>query len=426
MGTPLTPLERLGERAARTQDRALARARVTEATKERLLAAPIPRGKTRPIALALAFAALLVVALVVALRPAPIAFDRGPAGPGRVGEWIAAPPDAPEPLRFSDGSRVVLDPRSRARVTASFAAGAQLTIERGSLEASVVHRAATRWRVDAGPFSVHVTGTHFTVRWDPETEAFAVRLLEGSVVVTGPLLGEGRAVTSGETLDVSVKDAQFHLAAIDPNAAALAPIAIEIEVEAKAKAEVAPVPSASVAVAELAAPASPPSRSSASPLLVPSATAPTWRELTAAGRYADAWRRAEGEGFDDLCRQGSAADLLALADAARFGGGSARAREPLTALRQRFPGTREAGLAAFLLGRIAFDQAHAPADAARWFTTYLAEQPGGSFAAEAAGRIIEARERTGDLDGARDAARRYLATYPNGAHADRARSLLGP
>lgn len=419
MGTPLTPLQRLGQRAARTQDRALARARVTESTRERLLVAPILHGKTRSIALSLAFAAMLVAALVVALRPVPIAFDRGPSGPGRVGEWIAAAADAPEPLRFSDGSRVVLDARSRARVTASFTAGAQLTIERGSLDASVVHRAATRWRVDAGPFSVHVTGTHFTVRWDPETEAFAVHLIEGSVIVTGPLLGEGRAVTSGETLDVSVKNAQFHLAAIDASAVPPAPV------------EVAPVPSASVAiaVADLPAPASPPGRTSASPLLVapsiaPSA-APTWRELTAAGRYADAWRRAESEGFDDLCRRASAADLLALADAARFGGGSARAREPLTAVRARFPGTHEAGLAAFLLGRIAFDQAHAPADAARWFTTYLAEQPGGSFAAEAAGRIIEARERTGDLEGAREAARRYLASYPDGAHAGRARSLLG-
>jgi transmembrane sensor len=413
MGTPLTPLERLGERAARTQDRALARARVTEATKERLLAAPVSRGKTRPIALAAALAALVVVALVVALRPAPLAFDRGPAGAGHVGEWIAAPLDVALPLRFSDGSQIVLEARSRARVTAAFAAGAQLTIERGSLDAAVVHRAATRWRIDAGPFSVHVTGTHFTVRWDPETEAFAVHLLEGSVVVTGPLLGEGRAVSNGETLDVSVKDARFHLAANETSAA---------------PPEIAPMPSAAIAIAiaDTAAPASPLLRASAAPSVVAPAIAPTWRELTTAGRYADAWRRAESEGFDDLCRRASAPDLLALADAARFGGGSARAREPLTALRQRFPGTREAGLAAFLLGRIAFDQAHAPADAARWFTTYLAEQPGGSFAAEAAGRIIEARERTGDVEGAREAARRYLAAYPRGAHAERARSLLGP
>ena len=420
MGTPLTPLERLGQRAARTQDRALARARVTEATKERLLAAPIPRGKTRAIALVAALAAALVVALVVGLRPAPIAFDLGPARDGRVGEWIAAPLDAALPLRFSDGSRVVLEPRSRARVTASFAAGAQLTIERGSLDAAVVHRPSTRWRVDAGPFSVHVTGTHFTVRWDPETEAFAVHLVEGSVVVTGPLLGEGRAVARGETLDVSVKDARFHLAAGDATAASSAPM------------EAAPTPSApltiTIATTDHAALASP--RASSSPLVVASAIAlspaPTWRELTSAGRYADAWRGAESEGFDDLCRRAPPSDLLALADAARFGGGSAHAREPLTALRSRFPGTREAGLAAFLLGRIAFDQAHAPADAARWFTTYLAEQPGGSFAPEAAGRLIEARERTGDRDGAREAARRYLAAYPDGAHAEHARSLLDP
>jgi transmembrane sensor len=414
MGTPLTPLQRLGQRAARTQDRALAAARVTEATKARLLAAPPPRSKTRSIALASALAAALLAALVLVLRPSPLAFDLGPAGAGHVGEWIAAPVETALLLRFSDGSRVVLDPRSRARVTASFAAGAQLTIERGSLDAAVVHRQDTRWRVDAGPFSVHVTGTHFTVRWDPETEAFAVHLLDGSVLVTGPLLGEGRAVSTGETLDVSVKDARMHLATSET---------LTASPPAPSPPAPASSPGAALAVAE-----APSARASASPLVAPSppppSASPPWRKLASAGRYADAWRGAESEGFDDLCRRASAADLLALADAARFGGGASRAREPLTALRARFPGTREAGLAAFLLGRIAFDQAHAPADAARWFTTYLAEQPGGSFAREAAGRLIEARERTGDSAGAREAARRYLAAYPDGAHAERARSLL--
>ena len=417
MGTPLTPLQRLGQRAARTQDRALTATRVAEATKARLLAASPPRSKTRAVALASALAAALLAALVLVLRPSPLAFDLGPTSAGRVGEWIAAPVETALPLRFSDGSRVVLDPRSRARVTASFAAGAQLTIERGSLDAAVVHRQGTRWRVDAGPFAVHVTGTHFTVRWDPETEAFAVHLLDGSVLVTGPLLGEGRAVSTGETLDVSVKDARMHLAASEPLTAS------PPSPPAPAR-DPAPSPSAAPAVAEV-----PSARASASPLVAPSALSPSasppWRELASAGRYADAWRRAESEGFEDLCRRASPADLLALADAARFGGGASRAREPLTALRTRFPGTREAGLAAFLLGRIAFDQARAPADAARWFTTYLAEQPGGSFAREAAGRLIEARERTGDSAGAREAARRYLAAYPDGAHAERARSLLG-
>jgi transmembrane sensor len=414
MGTPLTPLQHLGQRAARTQDRALAAARVTEATKARLLATPPPRGKTRPIVLSLALATGLLAALVLVLRPARLAFDLGPAGAGRVGDWIAAPAGTALPLRFSDGTRIQLDPRSSARVTASFVEGAQITIERGALDAAVVHRPNSRWRVDAGPFSVHVTGTHFTVHWDPETAAFTVHLLEGSVVVTGPLLGEGRAVSTGETLEISGKDVQMHLAAAEPptvDSASLLPAT-----------DSPPSPAAS--------PSSLPSiRASASPLvaLAPSArdADPTWQKLTTAGRYTDAWRRAEDEGVSDLCRRASAADLLALADAARFGGGAAHAREPLTALRSRFPGTREAGLAAFLLGRIAFDQAHAPADAARWFTAYLAEQPGGSFAREAAGRLIEARERTGDTAGAHDAAKRYLAAYPDGAHAEHARSLLG-
>ena len=113
-----------------------------------------------------------------------------------------------------------------------------------------------------------------------------------------------------------------------------------------------------------------------------------------------------------------------LGDTARFAGAGGRAAQALQGLRRRFPGDSRAAPAAFHLGRLAFDARGAYADAARWFAIYLAEQPGGGFAREAAGRLIEARERAGDLPGARDAARDYLSRHPAGPHAGKARDLL--
>jgi TolA-binding protein len=105
-------------------------------------------------------------------------------------------------------------------------------------------------------------------------------------------------------------------------------------------------------------------------------------------------------------------------------GNPASAKQALLRLRSAFPGDSRRAAAAFALGKIAFDQTRAYAEAAEWFATSLREQPGGSLAREAAGRLIEARRRAGDDAGARQAAEGYLARYPDGPHADLARSLV--
>ncbi|WP_155798218.1 tetratricopeptide repeat protein, partial [Sorangium cellulosum] len=168
----------------------------------------------------------------------------------------------------------------------------------------------------------------------------------------------------------------------------------------------------------------PPGHAGAETPLPTAPETPRWRALALDARYKDALAAAEREGFDALCAAAGAGDLHALGDAARLGGSSARAIQAFTALRRRFPGTPEAAAAAFLLGRIAQDQSNDPAGAARWFTRYLSELPGGAFAADAAGRLVEAEDRRGDEEGARRAAERYLAAYPNGSHAPYARRLL--
>jgi hypothetical protein len=164
-------------------------------------------------------------------------------------------------------------------------------------------------------------------------------------------------------------------------------------------------------------------------VLVPSPAArastvnPDWRELLSLHRYAEAFDAADVLGLSSICATADAATLLDLSDAARFSGHMSGAKFVLQEVRRRFGGDERASTAAFDLGRIAFDDEAAFGQAAQWFGVYLAERPTGRFAREAAGRRMEALERSSDHEGAKIAARRYLRDFPTGPHADVARSL---
>jgi hypothetical protein len=399
MGSDLNDrLESLGAELRDEQDRLLEDGSRRAAVRRRVLDAPARRPAPRwAWVAAAATLALLISAGFWSWRgPSPITFEVA----GRAGitdAWLAAQGSTPLPLSFSDGSAVTLTQGARARVVELGARGARLVLERGRAALSVAHRDQTDWEVGVGPFEVRVTGTRFELAWEPESEELVVRVAEGSVRVTGPLLGEGRSVEAGQTLRTSSKARRMELSQAPDGAGPEAPATAE---------------------------APPPSASAASPLASAS-KAPDWRSLAHSGRYSEAFAAADARGFAALCASVSADELLLLADAARFSGKLAQATEAYTALRARFSGSSSAATAAFSLGRMAFDQQGAPAAAARWFTQYLSEQPGGAFAAEARGRLIEARQRSGDTSGARAAAGEYLARHPGGAHAPLARSLVG-
>jgi len=144
-----------------------------------------------------------------------------------------------------------------------------------------------------------------------------------------------------------------------------------------------------------------------------------------AGRHGEALDAVEAVGFSAECATASAADLVSLGDAARYVGRLERATEAYETVRRRFPGNERSAVAAFALGRIAFDQRRSYADAARWFRTYLVEQPGGRLARDALGRLVEAFQRAGDMSSARREAAHYLELYPTGPHADFARRVMG-
>ncbi len=407
----MNALETVGCRLAEAQDQVLeADPRQLARVRARLLAPPprpVPLGWGPRVALILVGAGA-VAALVVALRPAagpdPVGFRVvGGAAPVEVSRAIAAT-EAPVALDFSDGSQVTLRPGARARVLATTAAGARLALDSGAIDVYVRPGEGTAWAVEAGGFAVQVTGTRFDVGWDPAAERFDVGLSEGSVAVTGPLLGAGRRVAAGERLAVDVRRGDVRFDTVGLEMAEGAPSRRQRRARRGRGA-----PDAAKQI-------------EAAPAEIPDAS---WQELAADGRYGDAMAVVDHRGFAGLVAEGGAAELLTLADTARLARDWRRARVVYLELRERFAKTSQAARAAFFLGRIDFDRRSAYHEAAAWFERYLEAAPRGAFAKQALGRLIEAWSEAGEGARAKAAAERYLSRYPGGPHADFAKRLAG-
>src|SRR5262249_24078620 len=97
--------------------------------------------------------------------------------------------------------------------------GARVALQQGTASLRVVHRQRTRWAVDAGPFVVEVTGTSFDVRWSTRDEAFDLTLREGSVIVRGPLTGDGVRLAAGQRMRVRVAVGELRVEALPPTGA---------------------------------------------------------------------------------------------------------------------------------------------------------------------------------------------------------------
>lgn len=331
------------------------------------------------------------------------------------GAWVAAPETSPLEVRFSDGSRLTLAAGAHARVVELNARGARVLLERGRSEVSIAHRERAHWSFAAGPYTVAVTGTSFSLGWDPSAQHFDLAMHAGRVVLRGPRCDEGLALKDTEEAHADVS-ARTLVVGAEPSLA-------DVREPSPPRAP-SPVPGEGGAGAN-----EPPGERPATAVRAVSARHVAARPVASPARSAHLPPPSPGTGEGVRGGEGpalTAPSLFEQADRARHAGDVFRAREMLMTLRRESPRAPDAARAAFVLGVMALESLRTPAEAARWFELYLREAPDGSLASESRGRLVHAYHALGDRSRARDAAERYLAHDPRGPFAEFARSALTP
>jgi hypothetical protein len=383
--------------------------------------------------------------------------------------YVDALHDAPASVEFSDGSKIVASAGSRLRIDATNEHGARVFVERGSATAQVTHRAHSSWVFIAGPFDVHITGTRFTLAWDPREQAIDLTLHEGSVSVDSPLGSTHCVLRAGQRFRASLAAGTMQLdngqsEALPATSASVAPTNTNVQGKSKhvaawslrshtqaynaAASTTAGGKALAAKAADQAASDGTLERSAVAPASGKSLDArkggeatehgaasqqaaarrPTdartsdWPSLVRRGDFNTVVDAATLRGIDLTLRTASAADVRALADASRYTGHAALAERSLTALRERFPGTRQSAAAAFLLGRTLESSGNMP-EADRFYALYLTESADGEFAAEALAGHMRAVEAWKGPAAAKPVALEYLRRYRAGVHAETARRL---
>ncbi len=326
-------------------------------------------------------------------------------------------------LVFSEGTRFAFEPGTRGRLRAIDEAGARVGLEKGSAHFEVTPNRGLRWVVEVGPFAVAVKGTAFDVTWDPSSECFDLDLRHGQVSVSGPVANGTLELTAGQHLFVDVPKAKTLITSAKTPATADTTAVSPPEVHPTDDVPVlddAPVPGSNDEANNgeahsptITAPLTGRSRSSSKS---------EWSTAMAHGKWGVVLADVDRAGIEATLTSASSEELAIIADAARYSRRSSLAKLALQEQRQRYPNSRRARDAAFLLGRVAETQGN-PKQALEWYDTYLSQSSNGAYAAEALIRKMALVNKTSGPAQAQPIAREYLRRFPNGKHAGSARAL---
>lgn len=283
-------------------------------------------------------------------------------------------PSSERDFALPDGSQVrLLGVGSRVEVLEQTAALVRTQLGAGAARFDVRHDPTRVFEVESGDVKVRVLGTAFSVA------------LEGALTRVAVERGAVRVQWAGGEAYLSAGQAGLY----PPTAS-----------EETSKAPAEPVPDLANTVAEEAS---------------------SWRKLAKRGAYVDAYK-ALGPTASKSVRD-EPADLMLAADVARLSRHPGEATRYLSRVADGFPRDKRAALAAFTLGRVLLEDMGQPGRAADAFRRAQQLSPGGPLAADALAREVDAAQRAGQADRARQLAARYLKLYPEGPQAQRLRKL---
>jgi transmembrane sensor len=335
--------------------------------------------------------------------------------PGAVVHAIAEP----RAIELDDRSRVELAPATRLEVLANDGARFVTLLAIGRARFDVTPGGTRLWSVETAAATIDVLGTSFTI--EQRHDAVLVGVERGVVVVRGERVpGRVARLTAGQQLSVP----RAVTAAASPGAPeGEGPLVVEGEAPPIVESEASPV-----VVRE----APPVVEREAPPVVVREAPAVVVREATPV-------EEGPGPVPNDTpaplpaspapAAHASApvetlANVLADADRLRAAGQAAIAADRLEAAIAAAPSDPGAGVAAFMLGRLALDTLHDPARAARAFSLVIANGTPHSLVEDAHARRTEALIRAGDRRAAQAAIDAYERAYPGGRRAASLRALL--
>ncbi|MGO8999119.1 MAG: tetratricopeptide repeat protein [Polyangiaceae bacterium] len=362
-----------------------------------------------PLRVALAMAA--VVALVIGgwglqkWRAPEWSVEGAEASEG----FVRASATSAATIAFADGSAVVLAPAARVRVVRG--EHRHVVLEDGRAEVRIARGPMLAWAFDAGPFTVKASQGGLAMAWSGDGEQLDVWPHDAETTVQGGVAGAGITLHGGDHLTARVRQGELRIVRAD-GAVTTATNAEPALPDPSSNAIVTTTPADTTTAAPPVTPSAPPAISHL-----------PWPALVARGDYDAVLRDADSSGIDGALARRPLADLAALADASRYRGQTDLAQRALSTERTRFPGSKEARTAAFLLGRLADDQSHDAARAIGWYDRYLAEAPTGPFASDALGRKMIAVQATQGPDAARPIAEQYARRFPHGAYAAQAEEI---
>jgi transmembrane sensor len=275
-------------------------------------------------------------------------------------------------LELVDGSHLELAARSRIEWATRDAHSTVVKLTRGSVVCDVVPRQGRQFSVFAADVRVYVTGTRFSVTFDPESGHVDVAVQRGSVgIATTNGTDPDRHLGAGEhwSADRNVASSDVALTAAAPLASA-APLGVDVAA--------LPVPVAPI-------PAPPPSGSGNS-------ATTSVQEVP------------------------SPHTLMDQGNAARRAGDARSAANAYQTLLGKFPRDPRAALAAFELGRLRMGPLKDVQGAVRAFQSAIALSPGSAIREDSMAHLVEAFAMSGQSGQCAAAREAYLKAYPSGVH----------
>lgn len=339
----------------------------TERLPQRLLAVRRRRALTRGVAAA--SAALLLAAGVWLWSPRIASLT------ARAPEMASArvPAASQRDFALPDGSRVnLLDVGSRVEVLEQTVALVRSRLAAGSARFDVRHDPSRMFEVESGDVKVRVLGTAFSMVREGELTRVAVE--RGAVRVQW---------TGGEAFLSAGQAGSYPPPRSAPDEG---PVSAE------------PLSDLAGNVAEEAS---------------------GWRKLAKRGNYNDAYKALAPTASKSVRDEPS--DLMLAADVARLSRHPGEATRFLARVSDGFPRDKRAPLAAFTLGRVLLEDLGQPGRAADAFRRAQQLAPKGPLASDALAREVDAAQRAGQADRARQLAARYVELYPSGPQAARLR-----